>query len=75
MSVKFNLSLFLVLVRQREKSQKFFDLSALNENLNHSNLCDNVGAMNFQKWELFPGSPDTVCKIVKEKLRNRLVKP
>ena len=36
--VKLNISTFLVLVRQREKSQKFFDLSVLNENLKHSNL-------------------------------------
>ena len=35
-----------MLVGQREKSQKYFDLS-----------CSNLGVMNFQKWELFSGSP------------------
>ena len=55
--LKFNLPIFLVLVRQREKSQKFFDLSAFNYKLNHSDLCRTDGPMNFQKWELFSGSP------------------
>ena len=47
----------IVLVEQQEKSQKHFDLSAFNWNLNSSNLCTTVGAMTFQKRELFSGSP------------------
>ena len=35
--VKLNLPLFVVLVGQREKSQKYFDLSAFKQNLNDSN--------------------------------------
>ena len=46
-----------MLVEERGKSQKYFDLSAFDWDLNHSNLCSTDGAMNFQKWELFPGSP------------------
>ena len=46
-----------MLVGQREKSQKYFDLSALNWNLNDLNPCSSLGVMNFQKWELFSGSP------------------
>ena len=51
--IKLNLPILLVLVGQREKSQKYFDLSTFKQNLNDSNL----GVMNFQKWELFSGSP------------------
>ena len=36
--IKLNLPLLLVLVRQQEKSQKYFDPSAFNWNLNHSHL-------------------------------------
>ena len=46
-----------MLVGQREKSQKYFDLSASNWNLNDSNPWSSLGVMNFQKWELFSGSP------------------
>ena len=35
---RLNLPILLVLVRQREKSRKFFDLSAFNCNLNLSDL-------------------------------------
>ena len=35
--VKLNLPIFVVLVGQREKSQKYFDLSAFNYNLSDSN--------------------------------------
>ena len=35
--VKLNLPIFLKFLRQREKSQKYFDLLAFNWNLNHSN--------------------------------------
>ena len=42
---------------QREKSQKYFDLSIFDQNLNDSNPWSSLVAMNFQKWELFPGSP------------------
>ena len=54
--IKLNLPILLVLVRQREKSQKYFDPLTLNLNLNDSNLCSSHGVMNFQKWELFSGS-------------------
>ena len=33
-----NLPMILALVRQREKSQNYFSISALNWNLNHSDL-------------------------------------
>ena len=46
-----------MLVGQREKSRKYFDLSTFNYNLTDSNLCSSLGVMNFQKWELFSGSP------------------
>ena len=44
-------------VVQSEQSKKYFDFSAFSKNLNHSNACSSLGAMNFQKWELFSGSP------------------
>ena len=49
--------MFVVLVGQRKKSQKYFDLSTFNCNLYDSNPCSSLGIMNFQKWELFSGSP------------------
>ena len=52
-----NLPILLVLVRQREKSQKYDDLSSFNWYLNHSDLCSTHGAMNFLKWELFLAHP------------------
>ena len=55
--MKLNLPIFLVLVGQPEKSQKYFDLSTFNYNLYDSNPCSSLGVMNFQKWELFSGSP------------------
>ena len=48
-----NLPIFLKLLRQQEKSQKYFDLLAFNWNLNHSNLCCNLDAMNFQSGNFF----------------------
>ena len=42
-------------VRQRAKSQKYFNLQTLNSNLNHLNLRSIVSVMNFQKLELFHG--------------------
>ena len=36
--IKLNLPILLVLEKQQEKSQKYFNLSASNEKLNHSNL-------------------------------------
>ena len=51
--IKLNLPILLVLVEQRGKSQKYFDLSAFDWDLNHSNLCNTGGAVNFQKLELF----------------------
>ena len=55
--IKLNLPILLVLVGQREKSQKYFDLSTFNQNLNDSNPWSSLGVMNFQKWELSSGSP------------------
>ena len=49
-----------MLVGQREKSQKYFDLSAFNKDLNDSVVRSSLGVMNFQKWELFSGSPGGV---------------
>ena len=49
-----------MLVGQRKKSQKYFDLSTFNYNLYDSNPCSSLGVMNFQKWELFSGSPGTI---------------
>ena len=46
-----------MLVGQRKKSQKYFDLSTFNYNLYDTNPCSSLGVMNFQKWELFSGSP------------------
>ena len=53
--IKPDLPVLLVLVGQRKKSQKYFDPSAFTYNLNESNL--RLGVMNFQKWNLFSGSP------------------
>ena len=46
-----------MLVGQREKSRKYFDLSTFNYNLTDSNSCSSLGVMNFQKWELFLAHP------------------
>ena len=46
-----------MLVGHREKSEKYFDLSTFNYNLYDSNPCSSLSVMNFQKWELFSGSP------------------
>ena len=56
MFIRLNSPILLVLVKQRQRSQKYFDLSAFNWNLNYSNLCSTHGAMNFLKWEPFSGS-------------------
>ena len=53
-----------MLVGQREKSQKYFDLSTFNYNLYDSNPWSSLGVMKFQKWELFSGSPGILCNIV-----------
>ena len=45
--IKLNLVIILLLVRKREKSQKYFDLSTFDWNLNDSNLFSTHGAMNF----------------------------
>ena len=58
--VKLNLPIFVVLVGQQEKSQKYIDLSDFNYNLNDSNPWSSLGVMNFQKWELLSGSPGTL---------------
>ena len=63
--VKSNLPTFVVLVGQREKSQKYIDLSPFNKNLNDLNLSSNLGFMNFQMWELFTGSPCSELKTSK----------
>ena len=49
--INLNLPIHLAMVGQREKSQKYFDLSIFSENLNDSN--SSLGVVNFQKWELF----------------------
>ena len=49
-----------MLVRQREMSQKYFDILAFNWNLNNQNLWGTLGAMNFRNLELVSGSP-SVC--------------
>ena len=51
--VKFTVSMFLVLKRQQRKSQKYFELLTFNMKINHSNMLTTLGAMNFQKWEIF----------------------
>ena len=55
--------ILLILMRQRENSQRYFDLSAFNWNLNHSNLLSTLGAMNCEKWEFMSGSPGRYGKI------------
>ena len=45
--IMLNLPILLVLVRQREKSQKYFSLPAFNWNLNHSNLLSTLVTTNF----------------------------
>ena len=45
--MKLILPIHLVLVRQEEKAQKYFDLSVFKWNLNHSNLWSTLGATNF----------------------------
>ena len=49
--------MLLALVGQQENSQIYFDLLGFDQNLNDSYLSSSVDAMNFQKWELFSGSP------------------
>ena len=58
-NVMLNLLILLALVKQREKSQKYFSLLPVNWNLylNHSILFSTLGVTNFSKWELFCGSP------------------
>ena len=56
-SIPLNLSKLTVLVEEQGKSQKSFDLSSFDWDLNHSNLCNTDGAMNFQNWEIFSGTP------------------
>ena len=46
-----------MMVGQREKSQKYFDLSTFNKNLNDSNPCCSLGVMNFKSGNYFSGSP------------------
>ena len=53
-----------MLIGQRKKSQKYFDLSTFNYNLYDSNPCSSLGVMNFQKWELFSGSPGILAGYV-----------
>ena len=52
-----------MLVGQRKKSQKYFDLSTFNYNLYDSNPCSSLSVMNFQKWEVFSGSPG-ICDVL-----------
>ena len=55
--IKLNVPISVVLIGQRENSQKYFDLSTSNKNLNDANPFSSLGVMNFQKWELFSVSP------------------
>ena len=63
MFINLNLPTLLVMVRERETSQKTFDFLAFNLNLNHSNMRSTRDAMNFQKGELLSGSPGTIIVI------------
>ena len=58
-----------MLVGQREKSQKYFDLSAFNKNLNDSNPGSSLRIMNFQTWELFSGSPGIVMEMTRSTVK------
>ena len=64
-----NLAIPLTLVKQREKSQKYFSLLPFNWNLNHSDLVRILGATNFARWELFSGSPGTFRKIFSSRIQ------
>ena len=64
-------------VGQREKSQKYFDLSNFNQNLDDSNPCSSLGVTNFQQWEQFAGSPGIYTKVARlqqARPRNRVMK-
>ena len=58
-----------MLVRQREKSQKYYISFSLYRKLNRSNLLRNLGTMNLNKWELFSGSPG----IMQIKVQSRVI--
>ena len=45
--IKYNLPILLMPIRQQEKSQKYFDLSAFDWNLNRSDMLSTLGATNF----------------------------
>ena len=62
-----------MLVGQRKKSQKYFDLSTFNYNLYDSNPCSSLGVMNFQKWELFSGSPGIKEENSRNERRDRIM--
>ena len=49
-----------MLVGQRKKSQKYFDLSTFNWKLNDSNPCSSLGVTNYQKWEFVSDSPGII---------------
>ena len=49
--VELNLPIFPVLVRSREKSQKYFDLLAVKQILILSSPSCTIDAMNFKMWE------------------------
>ena len=76
--IKLKLPIPLVLARQREKSQKYFNRSAINKNLNDSNLCSTLGAMNCPNWELFSGSSGRYVQLLAKPhgvQKNTILKP
>ena len=64
--------MLLPLAGQRENSQKYFDLPVSTRNLNDSNPCSSLGAINFQKWELFSGSRGKALRLEGPKARRLL---
>ena len=52
-----------MLVGQRKKSQKYFDLSTFNYNLHDSNPCSSLGVMNFQSGNFFLAHPVDETKL------------
>ena len=61
----FDLPILLVLGagKTARKITKYFSLSVLNWNLNHSNLSRTLDPMDFLKWDIFSGSPGMVDKL------------
>ena len=60
--VKLNLSMFSLLIKTREKSQKYFSLSAISQNSIHSNPSSTLGTTIFQTWIIFLAHPVVLPK-------------